>query len=47
MLLTTAAGRCYSFREIRGWLERAGLRNAHQIALPTPLTSSLVIATKI
>jgi SAM-dependent methyltransferase len=47
MLLTTAAGRCYSFREIRGWMERAGLRNAHQIALPPPLTSSLVIATKI
>jgi SAM-dependent methyltransferase len=46
MLLTTAAGRCYSFGEIRHWMERASLRHAHQIALPPPLTSSLVIASK-
>ena len=46
MLLTTDGGRCYSFGEIRRWMERAGLKNAYQIALPAPLTSSLVIATK-
>jgi hypothetical protein len=46
MLLTTAAGRCYSFGEIRRWMERASLRHAHQIALTPPLTSSLVMASK-
>ena len=46
MLLTTAAGRCYSFGDIRRWMERANLTWAHKIALPPPLTSSLVIATK-
>lgn len=46
MLLTTTAGRCYSLGEIRRWMERASLRDAQQIALPPPLTSSLVIATK-
>ena len=43
MLLTTDEGRCYSYKEIRGWLERAGLRQVREIALPAPLTSSLVI----
>ena len=46
MLLTTARGRCYSFGEIRRWMERASLKGAQEIALPPPLTSSLVIATK-
>ncbi len=46
MLLTTDGGRCYSFGEIKAWLESAGLREVHQIDLPPPLTSSLVIGTK-
>jgi len=46
MLLTTTGGRCYSFTEIKGWMERAGLRQIHQIDFPSPLTSSLVVATK-
>jgi SAM-dependent methyltransferase len=46
MLLTTASGRCYSFREIKSWMERAGLSQVQQIDLPHPLTSSLVIGTK-
>ncbi len=46
MLLTTAGGRCYSFNEIKGWMERAGLRQIRQIDLPPPLTSSLVVAAK-
>jgi O-methyltransferase domain/Dimerisation domain len=46
MLLTTASGRCYSFNEIKLWMERAGLTNIEQIALPPPLTSSLVIGTR-
>jgi O-methyltransferase domain/Dimerisation domain len=46
MLLTTAAGRCYSFNEIKLWMERAGLANVEQINLPPPLTSSLVIGTR-
>ena len=46
MLLTTASGRCYSFREIKLWMERAGLANVEQINLPPPLTSSLVIGTR-
>jgi SAM-dependent methyltransferase len=44
MLLTTAGGRCYSFTEIKGWMERAGLPRIRQIDLPPPLTSSLVVA---
>ncbi len=47
MLLTTASGRCYSFGEISRWMEGASLRHVQQIALPPPLTSSLVIAGKI
>jgi hypothetical protein len=46
MLLTTASGRCYSFSEIRLWMERAGLANVEQINLPPPLTSCLVIGTR-
>jgi hypothetical protein len=46
MLLTTAAGRCYSFNEIKAWMERAGFSQVQQIDLPQPLTSSLVIGTK-
>jgi SAM-dependent methyltransferase len=46
MLLTTASGRCYSFSEIKLWMERAGLAKVEQINLPPPLTSSLVIGTR-
>jgi predicted O-methyltransferase YrrM len=46
MLLTTAGGRCYSFGEIKTWLEQAALTNIRQVDLPPPLTSSLVIGTK-
>lgn len=46
MLLTTVSGRCYSFSEIKLWMERAGLANVEQINLPSPLTSSLVIGTR-
>jgi hypothetical protein len=46
MLLTTDGGRCYSFAEIRSWMENAGLKQIHQIGLPPPLTSSLVIGAK-
>ncbi len=46
MLLTTDGGRCYSFMEIRRWLEGAGLKRLRQIDLPWPLTSSLVIGVK-
>ncbi|MGH7855476.1 MAG: methyltransferase [Candidatus Binatia bacterium] len=46
MLLTTAGGRCYSFGEIKSWMERAGLSQIQQIGLPPPLTSSLVVGTR-
>jgi SAM-dependent methyltransferase len=46
MLLTTTSGRCYSFDEIKGWMENAGLIRVQQIELPPPLTSSLVIGIK-
>ena len=46
MLLTTESGRCYSFNEIKSWMERAGLSQVQQIDLPPPLTSSLVTGTK-
>jgi cyclopropane fatty-acyl-phospholipid synthase-like methyltransferase len=46
MLLTTSGGRCYSFKEIKGWMEQAGLSKIEQIDLPSPLTSSLVIGTR-
>ena len=44
MLLTTDGGRCYSYAEIKGWLEQAGLSQVREVVLPAPLTSSLVIA---
>lgn len=47
MLLTTDGGRCYSFAEIASWLTGAGLAAVEQIDLPAPMTSSLVIASKI
>jgi predicted O-methyltransferase YrrM len=46
MLLTTREGRCYSFDEVRGWLDEAGYANVSQVPLPPPLTSSLVIGEK-
>lgn len=46
MLLTTTGGRCYSFREVRRWMERAGLSHVHQIEFSSPLTSALVIGTR-
>jgi hypothetical protein len=46
MLLTTDGGRCYSFAEIKHWLERAGLKQIRQIDLPPPLTSSLVVGAR-
>ena len=46
MLLTTASGRCYSFNEVKSWLENAGLHSVRQIDLPPPLTSSLIIGEK-
>jgi SAM-dependent methyltransferase len=46
MLLTTECGRCYSFDEVKSWLERAGLKRIHQIELPPPLTSSLLVGEK-
>ncbi|HLN85034.1 MAG TPA: methyltransferase, partial [Candidatus Limnocylindrales bacterium] len=36
MLLTTDGGGCYSFNEIKAWLEKAGLRQIHQVDLPSP-----------
>lgn len=46
MLLTTESGRCYSFSEIKFWMEHAGLSRVEHLDLPAPLTSSLVIGTK-
>ncbi|HTM07792.1 MAG TPA: methyltransferase [Verrucomicrobiae bacterium] len=46
MLLTTERGKCYSFTEVQGWLESAGFHDVHEVPLPAPLTSSLVIGTK-
>ena len=46
MLLTTAGGRCYSFGEIKSWMEKAGLSQIQQIDLPQPLTSSLVVGSR-
>jgi SAM-dependent methyltransferase len=46
MLLTTDGGRCYSFNEVRAWMEGAGLSKVEQIELPFPLTSSLVIGSE-
>jgi predicted O-methyltransferase YrrM len=46
MLLTTVHGRCYSFSEVKGWLEGAGFQHVRELPLPSPLTSSLVIGEK-
>jgi len=46
MLLTTESGRCYSFSEIKSWMEDASLSRVERIDLPMPLTSSLVIGVK-
>jgi len=46
MLLTTNYGRCYSFNEVKGWLEGAGFERVREIPLPSPLTSSLVVGEK-
>jgi SAM-dependent methyltransferase len=46
MLLTTAAGRCYTFDEVTSWLEAAGLSKVERFDLPPPFTSSLMIGTK-
>jgi len=46
MLLTTAQGRCYSFNEVKAWLEEAGFNAVKEIPLPPPLTSSLVVGEK-
>lgn len=45
MLLTTDGGRCYSFDEVRNWLQHAGLSQVRRIDFPPPLTSSLVIGS--
>lgn len=46
MLLTTESGRCYSFNEIKSWMDHAGLSRVERLDLPAPLTSSLVIGVK-
>jgi len=46
MLLTTTQGRCYSFNEVKAWLEQAGFNAVKEIPLPPPLTSSLVVGEK-
>lgn len=46
MLLTTERGRCYSFAEVKSWLEKAGFQRVHELPLSPPLTSSLVIGMK-
>lgn len=46
MLLTTEHGRCYSFNEVKEWLEDAGFKQVTQLPLPHPLASSLVIGEK-
>jgi len=46
MLLTTDQGRCYSFNEVKAWLQEAGFKAVKEILLPLPLTSSLVVGEK-
>jgi len=46
MLLTTDCGRCYSFSEVKRWLEEASFKRVFEIPLPHPLTSSLVVGVK-
>jgi cyclopropane fatty-acyl-phospholipid synthase-like methyltransferase len=46
MLLITTSGRCFTFGQVRSWLEPAGFSTIERIDLPAPFTSSLVIGTK-
>ena len=46
MLLTNERGKCYSYVEVKGWLEAAGFKDIQEIPLPPPLTSSLVVGSK-
>ncbi|MFQ5903804.1 MAG: methyltransferase [Candidatus Binatia bacterium] len=46
MLLTTVQGRCYSFDEVKSWLEKAGFKRVWEAPLPSPLTSSLIVGEK-
>ncbi|MGH7766591.1 MAG: methyltransferase [Candidatus Binatia bacterium] len=46
MLLTTEQGTCYSFKEVKGWLEKVGFQRVRELPLPPPFTSSLVIGMK-
>jgi SAM-dependent methyltransferase len=46
MLLTTEAGRCYAFDEVKAWMSAAGLTDIRQVDLPQPLNSSLIFGTK-
>jgi SAM-dependent methyltransferase len=46
MLLTTGLGRCYTFDEVRSWLQEAGFTNIAETPLPPPFTSSLVTGRK-
>ncbi len=46
MLLTTEQGGCYSFNEVKAWLQQAGFKAVKEITLPAPLTSSLVVGVK-
>jgi hypothetical protein len=46
MLLTTEQGKCYTFNEVKSWLEKAGFQRVHELPLSPPLASSLVIGMK-
>jgi hypothetical protein len=46
MLLTTRSGRCFSFDEVKSWLDGAGLSKVARVDLPPPFTSSLVIGSR-
>jgi 2-polyprenyl-3-methyl-5-hydroxy-6-metoxy-1,4-benzoquinol methylase len=44
MLIHTEAGDTFTFKEIAGWLEEAGFKNARQLEAPAP--SPLILATR-
>jgi len=46
MLVNTGQGRCYSGREIIAWMRETGFTSPTVKRLPSPATSSLVMATK-
>ena len=46
MMLLFTRGRCYTFSEVKAWLEQAGLEHAREVPPEPPLTSSLVLAQK-